>query len=57
MFSNDPPPMFVSREKTFRVVTGDTVVLPCEINNLGECANYFYASTFSRKVIGLFIIL
>ncbi|XP_048521040.1 MAM domain-containing glycosylphosphatidylinositol anchor protein 2 isoform X2 [Dendroctonus ponderosae] len=28
--------MFVSREKTFRVVTGDTVVLPCEINNLGS---------------------
>ncbi|KAH1028478.1 hypothetical protein HUJ05_001833 [Dendroctonus ponderosae] len=53
IFTNDPPPMFVSREKTFRVVTGDTVVLPCEINNLEKPWKYlkcvsFYAITGSK---------
>ncbi|KAL3278073.1 hypothetical protein HHI36_013417, partial [Cryptolaemus montrouzieri] len=27
-------PRFISRGNTFRVVTGDTVVLPCEVQNL-----------------------
>ena len=29
-------PRFVSRANTFRVVIGDTIVLPCEVQNLGE---------------------
>jgi hypothetical protein len=29
-------PRFISRANTFRVVIGDTVVLPCEVQNLGE---------------------
>ncbi|XP_066150996.1 neurotrimin-like [Euwallacea fornicatus] len=33
IFSNEP--RFVSRGNTFKVVTGDSVVLPCEIHNLG----------------------
>ncbi|VEN40038.1 unnamed protein product, partial [Callosobruchus maculatus] len=36
VFSNHPTPRFISRGSTFKVVTGDTVVLPCEIQNLGE---------------------
>ncbi|XP_030753076.1 limbic system-associated membrane protein-like [Sitophilus oryzae] len=35
IYSNSPTPRFVSRGNTFKVVTGDTVVLPCEIQNLG----------------------
>lgn len=29
-------PRFISRGNIFRVVTGDTVVLPCEVQNLGD---------------------
>lgn len=29
-------PRFISRGNTFKVVTGDTVTLPCEIQNLGK---------------------
>ncbi|XP_063916510.1 MAM domain-containing glycosylphosphatidylinositol anchor protein 2-like [Zophobas morio] len=29
-------PRFVSRANTFRVVIGDTIVLPCEVQNLGS---------------------
>ncbi|CAH1980374.1 unnamed protein product [Acanthoscelides obtectus] len=36
VFSNHPTPRFISRGSTFKVVTGDTVVLPCEIQNLGK---------------------
>lgn len=35
-FIGQPTPKFISRGNTFRVVTGDTVILPCEVQNLGE---------------------
>ncbi|XP_057669809.1 opioid-binding protein/cell adhesion molecule-like [Diorhabda carinulata] len=35
VFSSHGSPRFISRGNTFKVVTGDTVVLPCEIQNLG----------------------
>lgn len=37
--SGDPsiPPRFISRGNTFKVVLGDTVTLPCEVQNLGKC--------------------
>lgn len=33
-------PRFASRANTFRVVIGDTVVLPCEVQNLGKLFQY-----------------
>ncbi|XP_071447644.1 lachesin-like isoform X2 [Hetaerina americana] len=33
---NIPQPRFLSRGQTFRVVIGDTLVLPCEVENLGS---------------------
>ncbi|XP_046382567.1 lachesin-like isoform X2 [Ischnura elegans] len=33
---NAPQPRFLSRGQTFRVVIGDTLVLPCEVENLGS---------------------
>ncbi|XP_044757427.1 MAM domain-containing glycosylphosphatidylinositol anchor protein 2-like [Coccinella septempunctata] len=35
-FIGQPTPKFISRGSTFRVVTGDTVILPCEVQNLGS---------------------
>lgn len=31
-----PMPRFTSRGQTYRAVLGDTLVLPCEIQNVGE---------------------
>lgn len=33
----DPLPTFGSQGRRFRVVTNDTVVLPCDVINPGEC--------------------
>jgi len=29
-------PMFISRSETFKFITGETIVLPCEVANTGE---------------------
>ncbi|GLH07465.1 uncharacterized protein GBIM_12916 [Gryllus bimaculatus] len=45
------PPRFLSRGQTFRVVAGDTLVLPCEVEDLGEsraCAHGLL-SFFARR--------
>uniref|UniRef100_A0A182LSX2 Uncharacterized protein n=1 Tax=Anopheles culicifacies TaxID=139723 RepID=A0A182LSX2_9DIPT len=34
--SNGLVPRFISRGHTYRAVVGDTLVLPCEVENLGE---------------------
>ena len=42
LFSKNQPPRFISRGQTFRVVIGDTLVLPCEVENLGKNIFYFF---------------
>ncbi|EDW49082.1 GM16320 [Drosophila sechellia] len=29
-------PMFISRSETFKFITGETIVLPCEVANTGR---------------------
>ncbi|CAG9859474.1 unnamed protein product [Phyllotreta striolata] len=48
--SNHPVPRFISRGNTFKVVTGDTVVLPCEIQNLAGTIIKFGRSRRKRVV-------
>lgn len=36
--NNGLVPRFISRGHTYRAVVGDTLVLPCEVENLGKCA-------------------
>lgn len=34
-------PRFLSRGHTYRAVVGDTLILPCEVENLGKCGIAF----------------
>lgn len=45
-----PPnsPKFLSRGHTSRVKLGDTMVLPCEVENLGKSFNYLHTFSFSE---------
>jgi len=45
-----PMPRFNSRGQTYRAVLGDTLVLPCEIQNVGEYAKKFpkYTEKYPR---------
>jgi len=35
-------PIFLSRDETYRVVRGDSVILPCQAENLGESGFFIY---------------
>lgn len=35
-------PRFLSRGHTYRAVVGDTLVLPCEVENLGKLTNHIF---------------
>lgn len=37
MILNKAEPSFVSRPETFKFVAGDTITLPCDVANAGEC--------------------
>ena len=48
-------PKFVSRGQTFRAVIGDTLVLPCEVEDLGEyLIFFFYFEIIKRRKHDLF---
>lgn len=34
------PPKFISRGQSYRAVIGDTIILPCQVQDLGEL--FFY---------------
>lgn len=38
-------PMFISRSETFKFITGETIVLPCEVANTGEYSIYTVVQT------------
>lgn len=45
------PPRFLSRGHTYRAVVGDTLVLPCEVQNLGK----YTKALFKSVLIILFV--
>jgi len=51
-------PMFISRSETFKFITGETIVLPCEVANTGELwvSRQLALLTHSLKRIKLFAI-
>jgi hypothetical protein len=53
--SSTSQPRFISQGHTYRAVVGETLTLPCEVENIGTCPSRFsktflFASIFSDRI-------
>lgn len=50
-------PKFISRGQSYRAVIGDTIVLPCATQDLGEKSSHYFYIVFDCFVIVVFCII
>lgn len=48
--SSTSQPRFISQGHTYRAVVGETLTLPCEVENIGKLVRSFGRKIFVRKV-------